>query len=124
MILPTPLRLSAEALDADGAYLVENGIEVYLWFGRNASPSLVSELQSALQHNQPVGDYGLRVHAILEAIRSQRCKGAVVRVVRSRDTLEGKLFSMLVEDRTASGEQNSYVDFLCTVHKHIQNKLA
>jgi protein transport protein SEC24 len=124
VILPTPLRLSADNLDADGAYLVENGVDMFLWLGRNAPPPLVNELQSALQHKQPVSELGTRVFAIFESIRSQRCKGAEIRVVRSRDLLESRLFSMLVEDRSASGEQNSYVDFLCTVHKHIQNKLA
>jgi protein transport protein SEC24 len=124
IVLPTPLRLTTDGLDADGAYLVENGVDMFLWLGRNTSPVLINELQSALIHNHPVGGFGERVLTMYTAIRQQRCKGAELRIVRSRDLLENKLFAMLVEDRSASGEQNSYVDFLCTVHKHIQNKLA
>lgn len=130
-ILPTPQRLITEYLEADGAYLMENGADMYLWLGRNASPSfaeLFDEVAAAAnlptgtpaaQRTHPDAD---RVLHYINAIRKQRCKGAVVRVVRPRDTQESKLIAWLVEDR--QGESPSYVDFLVQVHKMIQGRLA
>jgi len=123
LVLPTPERLYAEALDVDGIYLLENGMDMYLWICRGANQSQVVEIQQALLHDNVMGDLGKRVHVIANAIRHQRCKSAVMKVIRPQDPFEQKLFSMLVEDRTL-GSDMSYVDFLCHVHKLIQSKLA
>jgi protein transport protein SEC24 len=130
-VLPTPQRLISEYLEAEGAYLVENGSDIYLWLGRNASPT-TSEMftEVAAAANQRAGAPTAphthadtdRVLRFVQAIRKQRCKSAVVHVVRSRDQQEGKLIAWLVEDR--AGETPSYVDFLVQVHKMIQGRLA
>jgi protein transport protein SEC24 len=130
-ILPTPQRLISEYLEADGSYLIENGSDMYLWLGRNTSPA-TSEMfaeVAAAANLRPGAPAASRIHPdtdrvlrYVHAIRRQRCKGAVVRVVRSREALEGKLISWLVEDR--AGESPSYVDFLVQVHKMIQGRLA
>lgn len=130
-ILPTPQRLITEYLEADGAYLVENGSDMYLWLGRN-SPTAIFEMftEVAAAANARAGAPAPprthpeteRVLRYVNAIRKQRCKGSVVRVVRPRDTQESKLIAWLVEDR--AGETSSYVDFLVQVHKMIQGRLA
>lgn len=126
--IPTPQRLTVEYLEAEGAYLLENGKDMYLWLGRSApapTSDMFQEVAEALVNRgaapriHPDTD---RVVRIIDAIRVQRCKGAVVRVVRPRDPLEQKLLSFLVEDR--AGEAASYVDFLVQVHKLIQGRLA
>lgn len=130
-VLPTPQRLISDYLEADGVYLLENGHDMYLWLGRNAQPSateLVQEVSAVCATTKNAAQMP-RTHAhtdralrFVRAVRAQRCKGASVRVVRARDTLEPKLMSLLVEDRV--GETLSYVDFLVQVHKMIQGRLA
>jgi len=129
VVIPTPQRLTAEYLEADGAYLLENGKDMYLWLGRSApggAGDLFREVVDAVMTNNrnaarthPDTD---RVVRIVDAVRAQRCKGAVLRVVRQRDPLEAKLLASLAEDR--AGEAASYVDFLVQVHKLIQGRLA
>jgi protein transport protein SEC24 len=127
VVIPTPQRLTAEYLEADGAYLLENGKDMYLWLGRSAPGSAGELFHEVLAvtadrnapRTHPDTD---RVVHIIDAIRAQRCKGAVLRLVRARDPLEGKLLASLVEDR--AGEAASYVDFLVQVHKLIQGRLA
>lgn len=56
--------------------------------------------------------------------RRQRCNYMRLRVVRRGDPqLEPAFFAALVEDRTPSGGM-SYVEFLCYLHRQIQNKLS
>lgn len=133
-VLPTPQRLISEYLEADGLYLLENGHDFYIWLGRNASQSAMELAQEVAQvcasmranagtpqipRTHAHGDRALR---FVRAVRAQRCKSASVRMVRSRDAMEPKLLSWLVEDRV--GEALSYVDFLVQVHKMIQGRLA
>ena len=104
---------------------------MFLWLGRNASPAtneMFTEVAAAAQlragapaapRTHPEAD---RVLRYVNAVRKQRCKGAVVRVALPRDTQEAKLMAWLVEDR--AGESPSYVDFLVQVHKMIQGRLA
>ena len=68
-------------------------------------------------------DMSRRILAIIETIRRQRVGGLLptVRVVTHRAPLVHTLKSMLVEDR--SFQDKSYVEYLCHVHKEIQQKL-
>jgi protein transport protein SEC24 len=44
IVLPTALNLSADRLSSEGLYLLENGVEFFLWVGRNAHLGLLSSL--------------------------------------------------------------------------------
>lgn len=45
-----------------------------------------------------------------------------LRVARTGDSAEGAFVAALVEDRSAAGL--SYVEYLCQVHRMIQDKMA
>ena len=145
--LPPALSLSSERLEPDGVYLLENGAEATLWVGKLAPQELVMALLGvpSADHLPPGGgayllpppsqqqqgqqmQLGLgqvaaeRLHELLSAIRAQRRGGVKLRVLRRGDAGEGRFLGALVEDRLQSGM--SYVEFLCHVHKIIQNKFT
>ena len=43
-LLPDTLPLSVENLSSDGIYLLDNGVEMYIWVGRSADQNLVNSL--------------------------------------------------------------------------------
>ncbi len=61
-----------------------------------------------------------RVLRVIEQLRLGRPYCEPVRVAHSRDPLEPRFFSSLVENW--SFEEMPYVEFLCQIHRHIQNK--
>jgi protein transport protein SEC24 len=42
--LPSMMDLTVERLNSNGIYCLENGQDAFLWVGRQANPSLVSDL--------------------------------------------------------------------------------
>ena len=63
------------------------------------------------------------LHAVLGEVRRQRCGYMHLRVLARGDPAEGAFFAALVEDRSAAAPQ-SYVEFLCYLHRQIQQKLS
>lgn len=63
------------------------------------------------------------VHALLDEVRRQRAAYLHLRVLRRGDPLEGSFYSALVEDRSPAAGM-SYVEYLCFLHRQIQNKLS
>lgn len=131
--MPQLIALSSDKLDAEGRtgiFLLENGREMYIWVGRHAPASMVQalfnvetvdDIQSSstvlVQNNTPISE---KVNALVNEIRRQRCSLMRLRVVKRSDPCEAGFFNMLAEDRSAAGM--SYVEFLCYVHRQIQNK--
>ena len=63
----------------------------------------------------------IRVNKLMNAVRSQRPHLLqTVRVVAPKDPLEARFVGMLTEDRAQTSM--SYVEFLCHVHRQIQQK--
>ena len=60
------------------------------------------------------------VNAVLDEARRQRGAYMRTRVLKRGDPLEPAFFSALVEDRF--GSTLSYVEYLCQLHRQIQNK--
>jgi protein transport protein SEC24 len=44
LLLPTSVNLSIDNLTSDGIFLLDNGIDMNLWVGRSADPSLLEDL--------------------------------------------------------------------------------
>lgn len=63
-----------------------------------------------------------KLQELLQRVRLERCAYMRLAVVRKGDPLESVFFSGLVEDRSAAGQ--SYVEYLCAVHRNIQNKMS
>jgi len=59
---------------------------------------------------------------LLTRLRLERCAYMRLRVVRKGDALEPLFLSSLLEDRSPTGM--SYVEFLCHIHRQIQNKMG
>ena len=131
--LPTPMPLTLEKLEADGTFLMDDGVALYVWVGRGASPEfLQAVLQLPSLEGVDVGrlrlppldnEASVRVQRLLHAVRSQRPHVyQSVRVLTPKAELEGRFLSMLTEDRAQTAM--SYVEFLCHVHRQIQQKFT
>ena len=63
------------------------------------------------------------MRGLLDEVRRQRSAYLRLRVVRRNDAAEAGFYSALVEDRSPVGGM-SYVEYLCFLHRQIQNKLS
>jgi protein transport protein SEC24 len=132
--LPKPLPLSYEKLVVDGVYLMEDGVEAYIWPAKNARPEVLQRLlgvpaEELARKEGPTPRLGRtdseenqELHALLDEIRRERSTFLRLRILRHGDRLETLFFNRLVEDRSQVGI--SYVEFLCQVHRDIQNKMS
>ncbi|KAL5018898.1 hypothetical protein ScPMuIL_004620 [Solemya velum] len=131
--LSTPVRCSADRLQEDGVYLLENGVSMFMWIGHNVDPDWIQKVfgvQSAAQIDidkckllELDNDLSHRVREVVKQIRSERNRHMKLTIVRQRDKLEPWFCHFLVEDKGLNGSA-SYVDFLCHIHKEIRNLLS
>jgi len=127
--LPHPVRCSAERLMDTGAYLLENGLTMFMWLGHNLSQEFVEEVfgvSSLAQINIETcvlleldNPRSQRISSIISKVRSQRSHYMKLTIVRQRDKLEPWFNHFLVEDKGTNGSP-SYVDYLCHIHKEIR----
>lgn len=131
--LPTGMRCSAERLQDDGVYLLENGVSMFLWLGHNVTADWVQQVfgvQSAAQIDIDKcrlldldNEVSQIVRGVIQKVRSSRNRYMKLTIVRQRDKLEPWFHHFLVEDKGLNGSA-SYVDFLCHIHKEIRNLLS
>lgn len=130
--MPMPVRTSYEKLHQDGAFLLENGLVMFLWvgtstpvqwlqdvFGVNA-PHQLDPTLSDLPNND--NDNSKRVREILTQVRGESQYHLRLFVVPQQGKHEVVLRSYLIEDKGVNGAP-SYVDFLCHIHKEIRSLL-
>jgi len=110
--LPASVALNMSSLTPEGALLLDNGVELYLWVGRAAPEALVRSLwgeggapsgadpRAAL----PVLDnvFSRRVNEIVRALRADAASAQRLRIVRdgSGDPNEHRFYWHLVEEKT------------------------
>ncbi|CAO1356003.1 unnamed protein product [Diamesa hyperborea] len=131
--IPSPIRCTIDKMADDGAYILDNGIYMFLWLGIGLSPEFTQSVFGAQCTQQidadrcglPVFDNPLskRVRGLVENIQNERHRCMRIALVRQRDKLESVLRHFLIEDRGTSGAE-SYVDFLCYMHKEIRALLS
>lgn len=132
--VPDKLWLSAEKLDPEGVFLLENGQEAFIHVGKAVAPGTLQALfgvpsLDGLDPQQPLVLPALdtplskKVRELLDEIRRQRTAYLRLRVLRRGDPAEQAFFATLVEDRSPQAGM-SYVEHLCFLHRQIQNKLA
>jgi len=126
VVLPSALPLTIDSLSSDGIYLVDNGIDFYLWIGRAANPNCVNDLFGvpSLENVEPVlnlesgGEFSERVGTIISALRDDEADpyivGSKIFVVKEGDLhMEARFFWFMVEDRASfQGGTFSYEDFM------------
>uniref|UniRef100_A0A671RP30 Protein transport protein Sec24C-like n=1 Tax=Sinocyclocheilus anshuiensis TaxID=1608454 RepID=A0A671RP30_9TELE len=133
MSLPVAVRNSEERLSRGGVYLLENGLNIFLWVGVNAQQELLQNIFGTPAFGQidpnmtslPALDnpFSKRLREIIESFRAQRSRYMKLMVVKQEDKLELIFKHFLVEDKSNNGGA-SYVDFLCHMHKEIRQLLS
>ncbi|XP_005565542.3 protein transport protein Sec24C isoform X1 [Macaca fascicularis] len=130
---PPAIRASEERLSNGDMYLLENGLNLFLWVGASVQQGVVQSLFSVSSFSQitsglsvlPVLDNPLskKVRGLIDSLRAQRSRYMKLIVVKQEDKLEMLFKHFLVEDKSLSGGA-SYVDFLCHMHKEIRQLLS
>jgi protein transport protein SEC24 len=126
--LPATVSLSVDSLSSDGIYLLDNAVDMYIWAGRHANPSILNSLfgVSSLENVDPnsiflqtSGDQlasrvGAIVHSLRESPGDPYVVSSKVYVVREGDQfMESRFFWFLVEDAASfQGGTFSYEDFM------------
>lgn len=131
--VPAPLRTSYDKLRPDGVFLLENGIQMFIWVGSSTSPTWLDNVFGVNAPHQldPVmaelpeldNPVSRRVRDIIATIRAQRKRHVRMFVVPQQGKHEMVMRNYLVEDKSMYGAP-SYVDFLCHVHKEIRALLS
>uniref|UniRef100_A0A2D4F984 Protein transport protein Sec24C n=1 Tax=Micrurus corallinus TaxID=54390 RepID=A0A2D4F984_MICCO len=131
--LPIAIRNSEERLSKGDIYLLENGLNIFLWVGVNVQQGLIQNLFGVSSFSQinssmctlPVLDnpFSKRVRSIIDTFQAQRSRYMKFIIVKQEDKLDLLFKHFLVEDKSMNGGA-SYVDFLCHMHKEIRQLLS
>ncbi|WAQ81729.1 hypothetical protein PtA15_2A40 [Puccinia triticina] len=135
-ILPPLMRASYLRMEADGVYLIENGDMMIMWIGSGVSTEVLSDLfgVTSLEALDPKlfaarlpkrpAPLSIKVRRLLKTFDLRRGDRALPLLVsrQSLDSTEFEFANLLVEDQ--NNDAMSYVDYLCFVHKQIQNDLS
>ncbi|XP_069609346.1 protein transport protein Sec24C isoform X2 [Ranitomeya imitator] len=131
--LPVAIRTSEERLSKGDIYLLENGLNLFIWIGANVQQALIQNLFGVSTFSQidcslsslPVLDNPVsnKMHAIVTMFRAQRPRYMKLLIIKQDDKLEMFFKHLLVEDKNINGGA-SYVDFLCHMHKEIRQLLS
>ncbi|KAM9011504.1 protein transport protein Sec24C isoform 2-T2 [Guaruba guarouba] len=131
--LPAAIRNSEERLSKGDIYLLENGLNIFVWVGVNVQQSLIQNLFGVSSFSQisnglstlPIleNPFSKKVRSIIDMLQMQRSRYMKLIIVKQEDKLEMLFKHFLVEDKSLSGGA-SYVDFLCHMHKEIRQLLS
>ncbi|XP_023610858.1 protein transport protein Sec24C isoform X3 [Myotis lucifugus] len=130
---PPAIRASEERLSNGDIYLLENGLNLFIWVGAGVQQGVVQSLFSVSSFSQITSGLGIlpvldnplskKVRGLIDSLRAQRSRYMKLIVVKQEDKLEMLFKHFLVEDKSLSGGA-SYVDFLCHMHKEIRQLLS
>eukprot|EP00970_Alexandrium_tamarense_P007425 scaffold1361_cov269-Alexandrium_tamarense.AAC.5 len=130
--LPRVLNLTIDRLASNGIFLLDNGVDMFLWVGRSSDPALLNSLfgtnslegidMSQIKLQTSGNDFASRLHSVVSALReddSPHALVAKVTIVREGDHgLESRFFWYLVEDSASfNGGTFSYADFMEFVNR-------
>ncbi|XP_022618156.1 protein transport protein Sec24A isoform X5 [Seriola dumerili] len=125
---PRVQQLSVEKLNRDGAFLMDAGIVMYLWIGRNCHPNFLTQVLGVPNYAAvPDNLYLLpeldtaesqRTRAFIGWLRDQRPFFPSLHVVRDESQLKASFMQNMIEDRTESAL--SYYEFLL----HLQQQIS
>ncbi|NWQ66242.1 SC24C protein, partial [Neopipo cinnamomea] len=131
--LPAAIRNSEERLSKGDIYLLENGLNIFVWVGVSVQQGLIQNLFGVSSFGQisntlsalPVleNPFSKKVRSIVDMLQGQRSRYMKLIIVKQEDKLEMLFKHFLVEDKSLSGGA-SYVDFLCHMHKEIRQLLS
>ena len=127
--LPPTLPLTLNSIRDKGIYLFDNGLEMYIWIGRQISPKWLVDVFGVGENPSPQDLLALDVHsggeqknatsakvfAIVTHLRSRSPFHQNCTVVRQGDPMEAQILPWLVEDKGQS--VYSYTNYLGYIHK-------
>lgn len=127
--LPPMQNLSAERLTSDGVFMLENGLDAFVWVGAATAPAVLQQLFglvsmdqggdfSGVQLLRSGSDLAVRVDRLLVALEQERGCSMRVFVVREGDaqSSEARFFRYLVEDRASfQGGSYSYGEYMALI---------
>ncbi|KAG5454739.1 Protein transport protein Sec24C [Clonorchis sinensis] len=126
---PASIRCSYEWLQPDGAFLLDNGVNLFLWLGSNLPAEWIQSVFNVPSARQfePERVYDLprletdvsrNLSYLIHRIHEEHGRHTRLLVIRPGDKLEACFKRFLVEDRH-SGNSVSYVEYLCHIHKEV-----
>jgi len=125
--LPRLLSLTVDRLASNGLFLLDNGLDMFLWVGREADSAILNSLfgtnslegveMSQIKLQTSGNDFASRLQAIVSALREDNAPQtltAKVTIVREGDHgLESRFFWHMIEDSASfNGGTFSYNDFV------------
>ncbi|VDM38867.1 unnamed protein product [Toxocara canis] len=129
---PASVRASYENLSSEKAYLIYNGLMMFVWVGLGVAQQWVQDVFNANSvtqlntenHCVPERDnaYSRAVRRVLDRVNYGKARRMKLFVIRQQDALEAWMKRFLVEDRSSS--MPSYVDYLCNIHREIRGLLS
>ncbi|KAK3546476.1 hypothetical protein QTP70_026325 [Hemibagrus guttatus] len=132
-LIPSAVRCSEERLSDTGIFFLENGQSMFLWLGQACPPDLIQHLFNVPSMAHLSSDtttlteldnaHSRKLHSIICAISQQRCNSMKMVIVKQKDRSEMHFRQLLVEDKGLYGG-NSYLEFLCSVHREIRQLLS
>lgn len=124
---PRTLQLSVEKLSRDGAFLMDTGLDLYLWVGKSCNPTFLSHVLGVqnyasvpLNMNQlPELDTAesARTRALIGWLREQRPFYPLLHIIKDESPLKASFMQNMIEDRTESAL--SYYEFLLHVQQQV-----
>uniref|UniRef100_A0A4W3GYE0 SEC24 homolog D, COPII coat complex component n=1 Tax=Callorhinchus milii TaxID=7868 RepID=A0A4W3GYE0_CALMI len=123
---PSAVRCSEERLSDGGIFLLENGINMFLWLGLSSQPELIQSIfnvPSFAHINTDIvsNTYKRFLTFMVNSLFTSAPWDLVI--VKQKDKPDMIFRQFLVEDKGLYGGA-SYVDFLCYVHKEIRQLLT
>lgn len=124
VLVPKSVNLSVERLTSEGVFLLDNGVDMYVWVGRSADVGVINHLfgvdtlegadmnQIALLESG--NDLASRLHTLLIALRTPTTLIPRIYIIREGDdSMEQRFFWNLVEDRASfQGGTYNYDEFM------------
>ncbi|KAL7555846.1 hypothetical protein ACA910_017349 [Epithemia clementina (nom. ined.)] len=125
--LPPAVNLSVDRLSSNGVFLLDNGIEIFLYVGSSADLNILGSLFGvhSLDDVDPTqvrvllsgDDFASRVGAIVSSLYEAKYTGEAtpkINIVREGDVhAEARFYWFLVEDRASfQGGTHSYAEFM------------
>jgi len=134
-VAPVAVRASIERLADNGAYLVENGISLFLYIGLQVDAGWIKDIFDVDSLQQVdvekcrilllENENSDRLNTLIGHIRQTRGRHMRLHIVRRNDPKMEQWFRhYLVEDKGSFNQTPSYVDYLCQIHKEIRQLLS
>uniref|UniRef100_A0A8D3CML1 SEC24 homolog A, COPII coat complex component n=1 Tax=Scophthalmus maximus TaxID=52904 RepID=A0A8D3CML1_SCOMX len=119
---PRVLQLSVEKLNREGAFLMDAGLVMYLWIGRNCHPNFLTQVLGVPNYAYLLPELDTaesqRTRAFIGWLRDQRPFFPSLHVIRDESQLKASFMQSMIEDRTESAL--SYYEFLL----HLQQQIS